>query len=157
MSSVSLLSCFQGLSQVNSLQKWILCRLLLSPWCSGSPNHLSLESHSNLADTLHTHALPSANLQILQASGIIQVFLFFLNCLLADNHSRDFSSQTNGPPSVLWLSLLYFIYLFYVYKYNIDLFRHTRKGHQIPLQVVVSHHVVAGIWTQDLWKSSQCS
>ena len=24
-------------------------------------------------------------------------------------------------------------------------FRHTRRGHQIPLQVVVSHHVVAGI------------
>jgi hypothetical protein len=27
----------------------------------------------------------------------------------------------------------------------------------LPFQVVVSHHVVAGIWTQDLWKSSQCS
>jgi hypothetical protein len=25
------------------------------------------------------------------------------------------------------------------------------------LRVVVSHHVVAGIWTQDLGKSSQCS
>jgi hypothetical protein len=24
-------------------------------------------------------------------------------------------------------------------------FRHTRRGHQIPLQMVVSHHVVAGI------------
>ena len=23
--------------------------------------------------------------------------------------------------------------------------------------MAVSHHVVAGIWTQDLWKSSQCS
>jgi hypothetical protein len=23
--------------------------------------------------------------------------------------------------------------------------------------MVVSHHVVAGIWTQDIWKSSQCS
>jgi hypothetical protein len=27
---------------------------------------------------------------------------------------------------------------------------HTRRGHQIPLQMVVSHHVVAGNWTQDL-------
>jgi len=27
----------------------------------------------------------------------------------------------------------------------------------IPLQMVVSHHVLAGIWTQDLWKSSQRS
>jgi hypothetical protein len=36
------------------------------------------------------------------------------------------------------------IYLFYVYECTIALFRHTRRGHQIPLQMVVSHHVVAG-------------
>jgi hypothetical protein len=34
--------------------------------------------------------------------------------------------------------------LFYLYEYTVALFRHTRRGHQIPLQVVVSHHVVAG-------------
>jgi hypothetical protein len=32
---------------------------------------------------------------------------------------------------------------------------HTRREHCISLQMVVSHHVVAGNWTQDLWKSSQ--
>jgi len=32
-----------------------------------------------------------------------------------------------------------------------------RRGHQVPLQMAVSHHVGAGNWTQDLWKSSQCS
>ena len=42
-------------------------------------------------------------------------------------------------------------------KYTVAVFRRTRKGHQISLQVVVSHHEVAGIWTQDLRKSSQCS
>jgi hypothetical protein len=26
---------------------------------------------------------------------------------------------------------------------------HARRGHQIPLQMVVSHHVVASNWTQD--------
>ena len=36
------------------------------------------------------------------------------------------------------------IYLFYVYEYTVAVFRHTRRGHQIPLQMVVSHHVVAG-------------
>jgi hypothetical protein len=40
---------------------------------------------------------------------------------------------------------------------TLSLSRHTRRGHQIPLQMVVSHHVVAGNWTQNLWKSSQCS
>ena len=44
-----------------------------------------------------------------------------------------------------------------IYKYTVAVFRHTRRGRQISLRVVVSHHVVAGIWTQDLWKSSQCS
>jgi hypothetical protein len=35
-------------------------------------------------------------------------------------------------------------YLFYVYEYTIAIFRHTRRGNWIPLQMVVSHHVVAG-------------
>jgi hypothetical protein len=30
-------------------------------------------------------------------------------------------------------------------KYTVAVFRHTRRGHQISLQVVVNHHVVAGI------------
>jgi hypothetical protein len=37
-----------------------------------------------------------------------------------------------------------FIHLFYVYEYTVAVFRHTRRGHQITLQMVVSHHVVAG-------------
>jgi hypothetical protein len=37
-----------------------------------------------------------------------------------------------------------FIYLFYVYEYTIAVFRRTRRGHPIALQMVVSHHVVAG-------------
>jgi hypothetical protein len=36
------------------------------------------------------------------------------------------------------------IYLFYVYEYTVPVFRHTRRRYQIPLQMVVSYHVVAG-------------
>jgi hypothetical protein len=36
------------------------------------------------------------------------------------------------------------IYLFYLCEYTVAVFRHTRRGHQIPLQMVVSHHVVGG-------------
>jgi hypothetical protein len=43
-----------------------------------------------------------------------------------------------------------------IHKFTVAVFRHPRRGHQISLWVVVSHHMVAGIWTQDLWKSSQC-
>jgi hypothetical protein len=58
---------------------------------------------------------------------------------------------------ISWISFFLKIYLFYLYEYTVAVFRHTRRGHPIPLQMVVSHHVVAGIWTQDLWKSGQCS
>jgi hypothetical protein len=32
-----------------------------------------------------------------------------------------------------------------IHKYTVAVFRHTRRAHQIPLQMVVSHHGVAGI------------
>ena len=35
-------------------------------------------------------------------------------------------------------------YLFYVCEYTVAVLRHTRRGHWIPLQMVVSHHVTAG-------------
>jgi hypothetical protein len=37
-----------------------------------------------------------------------------------------------------------FIYLFYIYEYTVVVFRHIRRVHWIPLQMVVSHHVIAG-------------
>jgi hypothetical protein len=45
--------------------------------------------------------------------------------------------------------------LFIICKYTVAVFRHSRRGSQISLQMVVSHHVVAGIWTLDLRKSSR--
>jgi hypothetical protein len=44
------------------------------------------------------------------------------------------------------LKLFFFLknYLFYICEYTVAVFRHTRRGHKISLQVVVSHHVVAG-------------
>jgi hypothetical protein len=49
------------------------------------------------------------------------------------------------------------IYFFYLYDYMVAVFRLTKRGHWIPIQMVVSHHVVAENSTQDLWKNSQCS
>jgi len=48
------------------------------------------------------------------------------------------------------------IFLLFIYFMSTLSLSSTYKE-RIPLQMVVSHHVVAGIWTQDLWKSSQCS
>ena len=35
------------------------------------------------------------------------------------------------------------IYLLIICKYTVAVFRHTRRGRQISLRIVVSHHVVA--------------
>ena len=34
---------------------------------------------------------------------------------------------------------------FIIHKYTVAVFRHSRRGHQILLRMVVSHHVIAGI------------
>jgi hypothetical protein len=44
----------------------------------------------------------------------------------------------------LSLSLFLKINLFYVYEYTVAVFRHTRRGHQIPLQMIMRYHVIAG-------------
>jgi hypothetical protein len=36
------------------------------------------------------------------------------------------------------------LFIYFIYEYTVAVFRHIRKGHQIPLQMVVSHRVVAG-------------
>jgi hypothetical protein len=37
------------------------------------------------------------------------------------------------------------LFIIIINKYTVANFKHTRRGHQISLQMVVSHHVVAGI------------
>jgi hypothetical protein len=64
---------------------------------------------------------------------------------------------TPGIKTKTFLCFCIFLNKFYWYEYTVAVFRHTRRGRQTPLQMVVSHHVFAGNWTQDLWKNSQCS
>jgi hypothetical protein len=45
----------------------------------------------------------------------------------------------------LFFNLFLKIYLLIMYKYTVAVFRYPRRGHQISLWMVVSHHVVAGI------------
>ena len=56
---------------------------------------------------------------------------------------------------------IFFKYLFYLFiMYTIFwlcVCLQAGGGHQTSLQMAVSHHVVAGNWTQDLWKNRQWS
>jgi hypothetical protein len=55
--------------------------------------------------------------------------------------------ESNSGPQEEQSMLFFFkkrFYLFHVCEYIIVILRHTRRGHQTPLQMVLSHHVVAG-------------
>jgi len=66
-----------------------------------------------------------------------------LNCVLPSSSSSS-------------SSFFFFLQdLFIICKYTIAVFRHSRRGSQILLWMVVNHHVVAGIWTPDLQKGSR--
>jgi hypothetical protein len=56
---------------------------------------------------------------------------------------------TTEPSPALSTTFFFFfflkIYLFIICKYTVAVFRHSRRGSQISLRMVVSHHVVAGI------------
>jgi hypothetical protein len=39
----------------------------------------------------------------------------------------------------------FLIYLFIICKYTVAVLRYSRRGHQISLRMVMSHHEVAGI------------
>jgi hypothetical protein len=51
------------------------------------------------------------------------------------------TSARSGWPHSLWPKGLFFI----IHNYTVAVFRRNRRGCQVSLPVVVSHHVVAGI------------
>jgi hypothetical protein len=55
------------------------------------------------------------------------------------------------------LKIYLFIYLFIICKYIVAAFRHTRRGHQISLWMVVSHHVVGGSEEQSVLLTAEPS
>ena len=66
---------------------------------------------------------------------------------MADERVCDGWGGGGGLKSLFFVVVvaLEFLFLFYAYEYTVTVFRHAGRGHQIPLQMVVSHHVVAGI------------
>ena len=81
-----------------------------------------------------SHVICSVSL----TSSVPMLMLFLL--------ARTFCSTVfsdSGKMGILIFFLLK-IYLFTICKYIVAVFRHSRRRSQISLQMVVSHHVVAG-------------
>jgi|UPI00001E64C1 hypothetical protein len=56
------------------------------------------------------------------------------------NRHSELLNHPSGPFFIFFIKDL-----FIVYEYTVAVFRHSRRGHRISLQMVVSHHMVAGI------------
>jgi hypothetical protein len=67
----------------------------------------------------------------------------------AEDHSEQSSDHSHFICQIQEFILYNYYFRIYI---TVTVIRHTRRGHQIPLQMVVSHHVIPGNWTQDLWK-----
>jgi hypothetical protein len=81
--------------------------------------------------------------------GILTVNFQIVNLFFLVSISQVFCYDYTGRGEASLLESFFFlkIYLFYLYKYTVAIFRYTRRGYQILLQMVVSYH----------GKSSQCS
>jgi hypothetical protein len=124
-----------------------------------------------------TRELYALALSHLSSHALFFFFFFFLVRFILYEYTVDTPEEGIGSHhrwfwATMWLlgielwtsgravSTLFFFFfkdLFIICKHTVAVFRHSRRGCQISLQMAVSHHVVAGNWTQDLWESSQCS
>jgi hypothetical protein len=59
--------------------------------------------------------------------------------------AKETKAKSSESSFLSFFFLNKFTYLLIICKYTVAVFRHSRRGHQISLQMVVSHHVVAGI------------
>jgi hypothetical protein len=105
-----------------------------------------------------THFVDQAGLELRNSPASASQVLGLKACATTPGSDIDFLPPGNG-----WLHKLQFrvhweilsskntlgfflkIYLFIICKYTVAVFRHSRRGHQISLWMVLSHHVVAGI------------
>jgi hypothetical protein len=105
------------------------------------PSFLKIYTHTHT----HTHTHTIAVLMVVSLHVVDENWVFRTSARSSQLHSLSLCLL--GPKGLFVI----------IHKYTVVVFRHPRRGHQISLRVVVSHHVVAGIWTQDFQKSSQCS
>ena len=64
---------------------------------------------------------------------------------VAESLTLSKTGQTTNDKQCLFFVFLFLIDLFIICKYTVAVFRHSRRGSQISLWMVVNHHVVAGI------------
>ena len=76
------------------------------------------------------------------------VIITGVKCSITELHTEEKlcgHRQESQDSSLVDGGFFFFFFLRFICKYTVAVFRHTRRGLQLSLQMVVSHHVVAGI------------
>lgn len=92
-------------------------------------------------------------------SGVCSSCVTSLSCTTTSRYYFPYWGLTPWLSTYCWATSLaallqHFLNAFYVHECFVLM--RNRKGHQITLQTVVSHHLGAGNWTWVLKKNSQC-
>jgi hypothetical protein len=77
--------------------------------------------------------------------------LLFLGGQFVKFFSYKLECLSLGPRIHIFKKIMYvcmyvciYLFIYFMYEYSVAVFRHPRRGHLIPLQMAVSHHVVSG-------------
>jgi hypothetical protein len=98
----------------------------------------------------YTPTTPGVNLQFLPRAICCVLVMGLLRAGCSHKKQSGFSRVTELTGWILSVYKWYFLFFFFFKIYFIymstllTVFRHTRRGHWMPLKMVVSHHVVAG-------------
>ena len=127
--------CVSSFSLLPTYQERNSCEVKAS-WCQ-SPDE-DLFCHSSSLDE-------SQSIQCLERPCTVPVLYFIRSPPPpVSPYSEIFPHRVITTPFLLHFFFFLIIYLFHVCEHTVAVFRHTRKGSQISLQVFVSHHI--GSW-----------
>jgi hypothetical protein len=108
-----------------------------APWhpCVHIHAFIHTHTHTHICTHIHTHIHTYIHTYTHTFTYIHTYMCIQCKYMLAYTHMYIHTYNVN--------EVLFFGF-FFMYEHTVAVFRHTRRGHWIPSQMVVTHHVVAG-------------
>ena len=109
-----------------------------APYCDPILAHVQILALLTMADLIYSQLISCL------VKPCITDFPWMLSDMVPDTGTECFQGLSVGTKEKRGIAIVDCCSLFYICEHTVAVFRHTRRGHQTPLQMVVSHHVVAG-------------
>lgn len=97
-------------------------------------------TYTHVKPYIHTYMLNHTYIHTLTLN---QKSMVITTCLILHGDGESPKKEENQKSSWRFSFFLSFL-KFILREYSVTVFRHTRRAHQIPSQMTVSHRVVAG-------------